>query len=241
MAFPFSALAPIGGALIDAFSSHSANRSSMRFNERMASTEWQRGTKDMLAAGINPMLAVSQGGNSAPTVRNEPVTKGTATSALSAMMVHAQTKNMALQNDLLREQVEQAKLETDAKKVHQGVGGGKDFRSIEMWDHLETMIQKRISATEQAKLDKTNVEIRELEQKLLQSTMASSISSAKSAAELAAQEVNVAQIRAMLMALDIPEKEAMAKWFEKIGSGGVAAKATMSIGSWLKMIFGSKQ
>lgn len=38
----------------------------MAFQKEQADTIWQRGTRDMMAAGLNPMLAYSQGGNPAP-------------------------------------------------------------------------------------------------------------------------------------------------------------------------------
>lgn len=47
--------------------SHSQAQNQMAYQSEMANTAWQRGIKDMQAAGLNPMLAYRQGGAISPS------------------------------------------------------------------------------------------------------------------------------------------------------------------------------
>lgn len=97
-----------------------ASREQSEFQERMSSTAYQRAMADMRLAGLNPMLAYSQGGASTPSgstysaqsSRNENVAKDLPTHINSAVMLKAQYDNLKAQYALSTTSAAKAAAET---------------------------------------------------------------------------------------------------------------------------------
>jgi hypothetical protein len=142
-----------------------ANRSSaeqaanqMSFQERMRDTQYQTAVKDMKAAGLNPMLAYSQGGAGTPTGAMGSVSTATMKNALGAGVTGYQQMSMNEADIDLKKATTTGTTATTLKTEADTIKTAADIGYI-----LEnTKLNQEQQANLRVQLDKLNQEISNL-------------------------------------------------------------------------------
>lgn len=147
-----------------------AARTQMQFQRNMSGTAWQRGVGDMIAAGINPMLAVSKGGASSPEgamARNESITARGISSAMQGKLLDAQLAKLGAETENVRMDTT-VKAREEQYKMHDTVRVMAEYdRLVALVHNLRAELPKIEHEAEKVRLEQRLViaesRLRELE------------------------------------------------------------------------------
>jgi len=192
-------------------------REQRSWEERMSNTSWQRGTQDMLAAGINPMLAFSQGGASTPSVSAATVEPKMAlsqgiNSAANKAMLGLQAKLMEAQ--IAQTNTQTTKTATEAQgQALQNVILGQDASAQSLRYRMEgqNLAPQKVRKEMELLIEQANMS--DLQQLQINKAMPFIISLAQSDAKIRAQGIPEAEANAKLW-------QDLSKLGEKQGWGG---------------------
>jgi hypothetical protein len=147
----FTGLTSLFGGAARNISQEQQAANQQSFQERMSSTAYQRAMQDMREAGLNPMLAAKVGPASTPggaMANIQDIGTPAVQAATSAYQAETQRRQQEQQGDLIEVQVD---------KVAVDMGVSRE-RAREIGEHINLMMQQRMSETERGNLIRQQIE-----------------------------------------------------------------------------------
>jgi hypothetical protein len=210
-----------------------------QFSAQQYATRYQTTVKDMQAAGLSPMLAYSQGAGNAPSGQVGHAQQNVMSSALEGYHKATERQMMNAQLELMREQsvkANQEMLESQARtkgidldntnKMLYGVERARQELYNLMGTGDEQISRIELNKAQAAQATK-NLDV-----------MIQNIETGKASESQLRAQIEQLKAYTLNLNLDSSEKQAMAKMWDTLGSGGAAAKTFVPFLQMLKSILG---
>lgn len=235
----WAAAAQVGGQLLDSWLGYKGQKETNELNsaeaaknrdfqKEMSSTSYQRAVKDLQAAGLNPMLAYSQGGSSSPGgATAAPMGnalgnfRGTARGTAETMLAYQNLERNKAEVDQLNAMTAKTRSETMEQSLNTA-------RLIEETERTAADAANR-RADWRGRVADSSTKIEHLDQMLRQGGFEADVAKRKAEARTAAEKVGLTKAQRQVTELEIPKSQADAKFWESFEHSPQVIKLFMSV------------
>lgn len=232
------------GAIVNAFAGAAGNaqknkyakkaaREQMDFQERMSNTAYQRSVADLQAAGLNPMLAYSQGGASTPSGAQAQNLESPLLGAINGAQAGVQMASGIQQ--IQQSEATQDQLEAQADKIRSETMTREFNSALRVSELDESMVRADAGRAGTVKTQEEIEKIKEERKNLIAAFRGiQADSSAKAAQARITEATESTEVKRRkdvgeLTGMEIPKAKAEANWYEGLGQANPYLKSLLML------------